>query len=112
MNRVASSQIKPDQDAIVGEVEVAAPPEQVFRALTVSDLTPKLPAYKLPTLIVNGEHDNARPGGTRTAALIPHAEHKILPATGHCCFLEDPGGFEALLRDFLQRNHLWPQASL
>ena len=34
MNRVASAQITPDQDAIVGEVEVAAPPEQVFRALT------------------------------------------------------------------------------
>jgi 3-oxoadipate enol-lactonase len=81
---------------------------QVFQALTVSDLTPKLPGYKSPTLIVNGEHDNALPGGTRTAALIPHAEHRILPATGHCCFLEDPGGFETLVREFLLRNGLWP----
>src|SRR5258707_8362430 len=63
---------------------------QVFGALTVSDLTPKLPYYKSPTLIVNGEHDNALGGGKRTAGLIRHAAHKVLPATGHCCFLEDP----------------------
>ena len=34
MSKAASSQIMPDQDAIVGEVEVDAPPELVFRALT------------------------------------------------------------------------------
>ena len=82
---------------------------QVFQALTVSDLTPKLPHYGSPTLIVNGEHDNALAGGTRTAALVPHSEHKILPATGHCCFLEDPARFNALVQDFLQRNRLWPE---
>ena len=82
---------------------------QVFQALTVSDLTPRLATYKSPTLIVNGEHDNALKGGTRTAALLPHAEHKIIPGTGHCCFLEDPAAFEALVRNFLSRNNLWPQ---
>ena len=80
---------------------------QVFTALTVSDLTPKLAGYKSPTLIVNGEHDNALPGGTKTAALIPHAEHKILPGTGHCCFIEDPENFNALIQAFLERNRLW-----
>src|SRR3954454_13469150 len=39
--------------------------------------TPKLPDYRTPTLIVNGEHDNALSGGTRTAALIRHAVHKV-----------------------------------
>jgi 3-oxoadipate enol-lactonase len=81
---------------------------QVFGALTVSDLTDRLPAYKSPTLIVNGEFDNALKGGTRTASLIPQAEHKIIPGTGHCCFLEDPAAFDALVRDFLARNRLWP----
>ena len=81
---------------------------RVFEALTVSDLTGQLPTYKTPTLIVNGEHDAALPGGTRTAGLLPHAEHRILPRTGHCCFLEDPGTFEVLVREFLQRNRLWP----
>jgi 3-oxoadipate enol-lactonase len=80
----------------------------VFHALMTSDLTPKLSSHKRPTLIVNGEHDNALPGGTRTAALIPHAQHRILPGTGHCCFLEDPAGFEAIMRDFLKRHGLWP----
>jgi 3-oxoadipate enol-lactonase len=81
---------------------------QVFQALTVSDLTPKLPLYRSPTLIVNGEHDNALPGGTKTATLIRHAEHKILPATGHCCFLENPEAFNVLVQDFLRRNNFWP----
>jgi 3-oxoadipate enol-lactonase len=82
---------------------------QVFQALTVSDLTDRLPAYKSPTLIVNGEFDNALKGGTRTASLIAQAEHKIIPGTGHCCFLEDPGAFAALMEDFLRRNRLWPE---
>jgi pimeloyl-ACP methyl ester carboxylesterase len=82
---------------------------QVFHALTVSDLTPKLAGYRTPTLIVNGEHDNALPGGKRTAGLIPHAQHAILPETGHCCFLENPGAFDALVQAFLLRNDLWPR---
>ena len=82
---------------------------QVFGALTVSDLTPKLPAYKTPTLIVNGEHDNALKGGTLTASLIRHAEHTIIPGAGHCCFLEDPAAFATLVQEFLSRNTLWPR---
>lgn len=82
----------------------------VFGALTVSDLTPKLPAYKSPTLIVNGEHDSALKGGTLTASLIKQAEHKILPGAGHCCFLEEPATFDGYVTDFLQRNRLMPAA--
>jgi 3-oxoadipate enol-lactonase len=81
---------------------------QVFHALITSDLTAKLPGCRIPTLIVNGEHDNALPGGTHTAALIRNAEQRILAATGHCCFLEDPVGFEAIVRDFLVRHGRWP----
>jgi pimeloyl-ACP methyl ester carboxylesterase len=84
---------------------------QVFGALTVSDLTARLASVKSPVLIVNGEHDNALPGGTRTAGLIPQAEHKVIPGTGHCCFLEDPASFAALVQDFLARNGLWPQGT-
>ena len=83
----------------------------MFQALTVSDLTLKLPAYRSPTLIVNGEHDNALQGGKRTASLIPHAEHRILAGTGHCCFLEDLGSFNVLVQAFLTRNGLWPSVS-
>jgi 3-oxoadipate enol-lactonase len=79
---------------------------QVFGALTVSDLTPKLASYKTPTLIVNGEHDSALPGGTRTAGLIRHAEHRILPGAGHCCFLEKPSVFDGYMSEFLARHGL------
>ena len=34
MKMMPSSQITPDQDAIVTEIEIAAPPERVFQALT------------------------------------------------------------------------------
>jgi 3-oxoadipate enol-lactonase len=84
---------------------------QVFGALTFSDLTSRLPAYRSPTLIVNGEHDGALPGGTRTAGLIAQAEHVILPATGHCCFVEDPPLFNGRMTDFLTRHGLMPNAA-
>jgi 3-oxoadipate enol-lactonase len=82
----------------------------VFGALTVSDLTPKLPSYKTPTLIVNGEHDSALKGGTLTASLIKQAEHRILPGAGHCCFLEKPEVFDSYVMEFLGRNRLMPAA--
>lgn len=81
---------------------------QIFGALTVSDLTPKLPAYKTPTLIINGEHDSALAAGRLTASRITQAEQRVLPGTGHCCFLEDPAGFDALVLDFLARHGMWP----
>ena len=76
---------------------------QVFRALEMSDLTPRLVDCRVPMLIVNGEHDNARQGGERTASMLKRAEHKVLPGTGHCCFLEDPAGFDELMQSFLAR---------
>src|SRR4051812_2035951 len=51
----------------------------VFGALTRSDLTAELAGFTTPILIVNGEHDSALGGGTRTAGLVRHAEHRILP---------------------------------
>jgi len=80
----------------------------IFGALTLSDITPRLPAYTSPTLIVNGEHDGALPGGKKTASLIKQAEHHILPGAGHCCFIEKPGEFDTLVVDFLRRSGLWP----
>lgn len=80
---------------------------RVFEAVAGSDLTPKLSTYRTPTLIVNGEHDNALQGGRLTASLIKHSQHRILAGTGHCCFIEDPAGFNATLRDFLVQAKVW-----
>jgi pimeloyl-ACP methyl ester carboxylesterase len=81
---------------------------RVFEAVGGSDLTPELPAYATPTLIVNGEHDHALTGGTLTAALIKQSQHRILAGTGHCCCIEDPAGFHAIVRDFLVQARVWP----
>ncbi|MFM1816816.1 MAG: hypothetical protein RLZ98_3511 [Pseudomonadota bacterium] len=78
----------------------------LFRVLQESDITGKLPACKVPILIVNGEHDSARSGGARTHELFPHIAQKILPGTGHCCMLEDPAGFDRLVIDFIETNGL------
>ena len=79
----------------------------VFHAVGESDLTPRLSSYGSPTLIVNGEHDNALKGGARTAGLVPQSEHVILPDAGHCCFIEQPAAFNARVARFFTENRLW-----
>lgn len=49
------------------------------------------------------------PAGQKTASLIPHAVHKIVPGTGHACCIEDPAGFDALVIDFLKSLRLMPE---
>jgi pimeloyl-ACP methyl ester carboxylesterase len=81
---------------------------QIFRARGDLDMTARLATMKVPTLVINGEHDNSLAGGKKTAALIPGAEHHILPKTGHACNIEDPAGFDAIVIDFLRARGLMP----
>ena len=81
---------------------------QTFKALSAGDVRGHLAEYPLPTMIINGEFDNARPRGEETASLIPHARHEILLGAGHACMIEDPAGFDALVMDFLNENGLLP----
>ena len=82
---------------------------QVFRAGNSTDTTPRLHTMKVPTLVINGEYDHSLPAGQRTAGLIPNATHKILPATGHACCIEDPAGFDDLVIEFLEFLGLMPK---
>jgi 3-oxoadipate enol-lactonase len=84
---------------------------QIFRARGGTDMTARLRAMKVPTLVVNGEYDNSLAAGQRTASLIPGAVHKILPSTGHACCIEDPAGFDQFVLDFLRANGLMPSAA-
>lgn len=84
---------------------------QVFRALSAGDARPYLASYKPPTLLINGEFDNARPRGEETAKEIPGARHRILKGTGHACMMEDPAGFDVLVIEFLGDHGLMPQIS-
>lgn len=81
---------------------------QIFRARGGLDMTARLGTMKVPTLVINGEHDNSLAGGKKTASLIPGAVHKILPKTGHACNIEDPAGFDAIVIDFLHAKQLMP----
>jgi 3-oxoadipate enol-lactonase len=83
---------------------------QIFRARGGTDMGPRLGSMKVPTLVINGEHDNSLAAGKRTAAMIPGAVHKVLPNTGHACCIEDPAGFDTLVIEFLKTNGLMPAA--
>lgn len=82
---------------------------QIFRARAQADMTPQLAGLKLPTLVINGELDNALAAGRRTAEMIPRAVHKMLAGTGHACCIEDPAGFDALVEAFLAEHGLMPR---
>ena len=81
---------------------------EIFRARAGTDMTPRLASMRVPTLVINGEHDGSLPGGTKTAQLIPGAAHKILPRIGHACCIEDPAGFDAIVIEFLRVRNLMP----
>ena len=71
--------------------------------------TPRLATFRVPILIINGEHDSAFAGGARTASLIDGAIRKIIPGASHCSFLEDPAHYDALVQEFLTASGLWPK---
>lgn len=80
---------------------------QIFRARAGTDMTPRLADMKVPVLVINGEHDLSLEGGKKTARLTPGAVHRVLPGTGHACCIEDPAGFDEIVREFLAANGLW-----
>ncbi len=80
---------------------------QVFRARGSCDMTARLPGLTVPTLVVNGAHDNSLTRGGVTASLIPGATHAVIPGTGHACVIEDPDAFDRHVVSFLSRRRLW-----
>ena len=84
---------------------------QIFRARAGTDLTHRLSSMRVPTLVINGEHDNSLAAGRRTAGLIPGAVHRVLPDTGHACCIEDPAGFDSFVIEFLKTNGLMPRTT-
>jgi pimeloyl-ACP methyl ester carboxylesterase len=58
----------------------------------------------VPTAIVLGDHDEAIDRGhtDHMAAVIPGAVEIILPDVSHFAMIQDPAGYTAAIRDFLQ----------
>lgn len=82
---------------------------RVFEALSEGDVREALATYPLPTLILNGEHDNALAAGRATAAAIPGARHVVLKDAGHCCMVAAPEAFDAAVIAFLDAHGLMPE---
>jgi pimeloyl-ACP methyl ester carboxylesterase len=63
----------------------------------------QLQAIDAPTLVVDGDHDEAikREHTEYIAATIPHAGLMILPNVSHFAFLQDPGSFNFAILHFL-----------
>jgi pimeloyl-ACP methyl ester carboxylesterase len=76
------------------------------------DMSGRLKDMKVPTLVVNGEHDNSLAGGRETAAGVPGARHVLLRGAGHACNIEDPAAFNAAVVDFLKERGLWAGTSI
>lgn len=67
------------------------------------DLTDRLPLIKASTLLIWGEKDTATPlsDAKTMERLIPDAGLVSWPDCGHYSFLDNPGGFRAVIQSFL-----------
>jgi pimeloyl-ACP methyl ester carboxylesterase len=74
-----------------------------LEAILEFDLSERLPLIACPTLIVWGTRDRliSVRDAARFAEAIPGARKVIYEDTGHMAMLEQPAGFNALLRDFI-----------
>ena len=68
------------------------------------DLTPLLPKIKAPTLLFWGNMDIATPlsDAKKMEKLIPDAGLVVAHGTGHFSFLENPGLFTAVMKNFFK----------
>lgn len=76
---------------------------QLRAALTHTYNSPRLPAIRVPTLVVHGEHDRIWPvaNAEYLAANIPNARLEIVPEAGHMLPLEKPQAFNRRILAFL-----------
>ena len=68
------------------------------------DLKHVMPRIKASTLLIWGENDTATPlsDAKTMERLIPDAGLVAFPGCGHYSFLDNPGGFRAVVREFLK----------
>lgn len=91
---------------------MAAVPSPTYRKavalLTTFDRRALLPEIRVPTLLIAGSDDKTAPASVmqRMAARIPGAEFVTLEDCGHLGPMDQPGAFNAVLLDFLQRHSL------
>jgi pimeloyl-ACP methyl ester carboxylesterase len=84
----------------------SAPLNAATRSLYDFNLSNDLPRIAVPTLVVAGQEDVlTKPQGMEEiAALIPSAEYRLIPNSGHMIPVEQPEPLDALLSGFLQAH--------
>ena len=66
------------------------------------EYTDRLPAIKVPTLLLVGDHDECDPAMSKVMhEKIAGSKLVILPESGHMTFVDQPGMFEKAVEDFL-----------
>jgi 3-oxoadipate enol-lactonase len=85
-----------------------APLTAATRALYDFDLSRELSRIAVPTLVVAGQEDTlTRPHGMQEmAALVPGAEYRLVPGSGHMIPVEQPEALHALVATFLAEHVL------
>lgn len=70
------------------------------------DLRDRMPLIKAPTLLVWGDNDTATPlsDAKIMEKLIPDAGLVSFPGCGHYSFLDNPFGYQAVLKEFLKKE--------
>jgi 3-oxoadipate enol-lactonase len=74
-------------------------------AISALDLTDKLPAIKIPTVVIVGEEDQGTPVAASQAiqSRIAGAQLHVLKSAAHLSNMEQPEAFDAALTSFLSR---------
>lgn len=87
------------------DYQAASPMMRAIMSKCVNeDLKKIMPKIKAPTLLIWGENDTATPlsDAKKMEKLIPDAGLVAFPNSGHYSFLDNPGGFKAVLREFFK----------
>jgi pimeloyl-ACP methyl ester carboxylesterase len=107
---LTAKRLSPDVNAQVIEDALRGSPEAKRAwplATSQEDIRESVSQIQVPTLVIAGELDKVDPVSelkTELLPRIPHAEMKIIPATGHLSPLESPTEVAELISYFLKRN--------
>lgn len=93
------------RETLVQQIHQADPKAYVsaMRALGLFDVTKRLNAISVPTLVISGKEDTTVPLENQhlLAKKIRGAQHVIIPGGGHAIIAEQPVMFNKVLQDFL-----------
>jgi pimeloyl-ACP methyl ester carboxylesterase len=98
----------PPERRAAAQAMMAGVPEATYRravaALVAFDRRANLPALRVPTLVITGEHDRTAPPevARRMAERIAGSQLQIVPDTGHLLNIEQPEAFNSALLRFLK----------